>query len=137
MFTTLTRYSSVEPGSAGPPPTTRTCFVIESCCTAPTTTTVGWAPFPGLPSPSVSRLGCPVLVTTAWLLISVPAGVPALTRRSYWRVAVAPGEIVPAPGPGSGGVRSDELMLMPEASGATPPSGCPTGSPFNCVVFAT
>ena len=50
---------------------------------------------------------------------------------------MAPGEIVPAPGPGSGGVRSDELMLMPEASGATPPSGRPTGSAFKVVEFAT
>src|SRR5947207_3350959 len=136
MFRTVTRYSSVEPGSAGPPPTTTTCFVIESCCTAPTTTTVGWAPLPGLPSPSVSRFGCPVLVTTAWLLIRVPAGVPGLTRRSYWRTAVAAGEIVPAPGPGGGGGRAEELMLMPEASGATPPSGCPTGRLFSRVVFA-
>ena len=47
------------------------------------------------------------------------------------------GEIVPAPGPGSGGVRSDELMLMPEASGATPPSGCATGDPLRRVEFAT
>ena len=31
MFVALTTYSSVEPGSAAPPPTTVTCFVIESC----------------------------------------------------------------------------------------------------------
>src|SRR5438093_1332488 len=123
MFVTVTRYSSVEPASAGPPPTTETCFVIDSCWTAPTTTTVGWAPFPGLPSPSVRRFGSSTLSTTAWLMIRVPAGVPRLTRRSNCSVAVAPGEIVPAPGPGSGGVRLDELMLIPDASGGTPPSG--------------
>src|SRR5439155_5927619 len=137
VFTTVTTYSSCAPGMAGPPPTTETWFEIESCWPAPTTTTVGCGPFAGLPSPSVSRLGCPVLVTTAWLLIRVLAGVPGSTRRSYCRVAAAPGEIVPAPGPGSGGVRSDEEMLMPEASGATPPSGCPTGRPLRSVVFAT
>ena len=31
MFVTRTTYSSAEPGSAAPPPTTVTCFVIESC----------------------------------------------------------------------------------------------------------
>ena len=36
----------------------------------------------GLPSPSVRRFGSSTLLTTAWLLIAVPAGVPALTRRS-------------------------------------------------------
>ena len=46
MFVTLTRYSSCPPGSAIPPPTTKTCFVIRSCCATPTTTTVGWKPFP-------------------------------------------------------------------------------------------
>ena len=137
MFVTVTRYSSVAPGRAGPPPTTKTCFVIDSCWTAPTTTTVGCAPFPGFPSPSVRRFGSSTLSTTAWLTISVPAGVPRLTRRSNWRTPEAPGEIVPAPGPGSGGVRSDEEILMPEASGETPPSGWPTGSPFNRVESAT
>src|SRR5258706_3221070 len=122
MFTTLTRYSSVDPGRAGPPPTTVPCFVMDSCWTAPTTTTVGWAPFAGLPSPSVSRVACPVLVTTAWLLIRVPAGVPGLTVRSYCRTAVAPGEIVPAPGPGSGGVLWAGGRVMPEASGAVSPT---------------
>ena len=82
MFVTRTTYSSVEPGSAAPPPTTVTCFVIESCWPAPTTTTVGSGPVAGLPSPSVSRFGSSTLSTTAWLLIRVPAGVPALTRRS-------------------------------------------------------
>ena len=64
-----------------------------------------------------------MLLTTAWLLITVPAGVPPLTSRSNVSTAAAPGEIVPAPDPGSGGVRSDELMSIPEASGETPPSG--------------
>src|SRR5262249_11832253 len=104
---------------------------MESCWPEPPTTTFGWAPVAGYLSPSVSRLGCTVLVTTDWLLIRVPAGVPGSTRSSYVRTAAAPGEIVPAPGAGSGGVRSDELMLMPEASGARPPSGRPTGRPFN------
>ena len=31
MFVTRTMYSSWLPASAGPPPTTATCFVIESC----------------------------------------------------------------------------------------------------------
>jgi hypothetical protein len=31
MFVTLTTYSSVAPASAAPPPTTVTCFVIETC----------------------------------------------------------------------------------------------------------
>ena len=30
-LTTRTMYSSCEPGSAAPPPTTETCFVIVSC----------------------------------------------------------------------------------------------------------
>ena len=29
---TQTTYSSVAPATAGPPPTTETCFVIRSCC---------------------------------------------------------------------------------------------------------
>ena len=41
MFWTVTVYSSVAPGSAAPPPTTATCFVISSCWSAPTTTV--WA----------------------------------------------------------------------------------------------
>ena len=82
MFVTRTTYSSTAPGSAAPPPTTVTCFVIESCWPAPTTTTVGSGPVAGLPSPSVSRSGSSTLSTTAWLLIRVPAGVPGLTRRS-------------------------------------------------------
>ena len=36
-----------------------------------------------------------MLPTTAWLTISVPAGVPSSTRSSNVRVASAPGEIVP------------------------------------------
>ena len=82
-FTTVTRYSSCAPGTAAPPPTTETCFVMESCWPAPTTTTVGSGPVAGLPSPSVSRSGSSTLSTTAWLLMMVPAGVPELTRRSY------------------------------------------------------
>jgi hypothetical protein len=80
-------------------------------------------PFPGFPSPSVRRFGSSTLSTTAWFVISVPAGVPRLTRRLNCRIAEAPAEIVPAPGPGSGGVRSDDETSMPEASGETPPSG--------------
>ena len=112
-------------------------MVIESCWASPTTTTVGSGPVAGSPSPSVSRSGSSVLPTTAWLEISVPAGVPGSTRRSNCRTAVAPAETVPAPTAGNGGVRSDELTSMPEASGDAPPSGWPTGRPFNSVESAT
>ena len=44
MFVALTTYSSVAPGRAAPPPTTVTCFVIESCWPTPTTMTVGSGP---------------------------------------------------------------------------------------------
>ena len=57
MFVAFTTYSSCAPGTAAPPPTTVTCFVIESCWPTPTTTTVGSGPVAGLPSPSVSRFG--------------------------------------------------------------------------------
>src|SRR5216117_3431174 len=113
------RYSSCAPGRAGPPPTTETCAEIETCWPEPTTTTVGCGGVAGLPLLSVSRFGSPALLTTAWLLIAVPAGVPGLTRKSYLRTAVVPGEIVPT--------------LMPEASGAAPPSGWPTGDPLRSV----
>ena len=46
-------------------------------------TTVGCGAFAGLPELSVKRFGCPALLTTAWLLITAPTGVPGLTRRSY------------------------------------------------------
>ena len=82
IFVALTTYSSVAPARAAPPPTTVTCFVIESCWPTPTTMTVGSGPVERLPSPSVRRSGNSTLSTTAWLLIRVPAGVPALTRRS-------------------------------------------------------
>ena len=137
MLVTVTTYSSSAPGTAGPPPTTATCLVIESCWPAPTTTTVGSGPVAGLPSPSVSRFGTSTVSTTAWLLISVPVATPSLTRRSNCSTAEAPAEIVPAPAPGSGGVRSEELILMPAASGEAPPSGWPTGSPFSSVESAT
>src|SRR5262245_6365760 len=136
-LTTFTTYSSVAPASAAPPPTTVTCLVMASCWMAPTTTTVGSGPVAGLPSPSVRMFGSSTVSTTAWLLITVPAGVPGLTRSSNTSTPAAPGEIVPAPAPGSGGVMLDELMLMPEASGETPPSGWPTGNPFKSVEFAT
>src|SRR5262245_62977657 len=123
MFVTVTRYSSSEPGSAGPPPTTTTCFVIVSCCASPTTTTVGSGPVAGLPSPSVSRSGASLLPTTAWLLISVPPGTPAFTSSRNWITALWPASSAP--------------IAMPAASGETPPSGCPTGAPFSVVVFAT
>src|SRR2546428_8433351 len=117
------------PARAGPPPTTVTCFVIDNCWTAPTTTTVGCAPFPGFPSPSVRRFGSSTLSTTAWFVISVPAGVRRLTLRLNCRIAEAPGEIVPAPGPGSGGVRVEELVLVPAASGG-PPAAAGAAGPF-------
>src|SRR5262245_50373800 len=137
MLTTVTTYSSCEPGSAAPPPTTATCFVIDSCWALPTTTTVGSGPVAGLPSPSVSRLGTWLLRTTAWLLMIVPPGTPAFTCRLYWTTALRPGLSVPPAAPGSGGVRSLELIGMPAVSGATPPSGRPTGRPFRVVESAT
>ena len=136
MLVTRTTYSSGEPASAGPPPTTATCFVIVSCCALPTTTTVGSGPVAGLLSPSVSRSGAAVS-TKPWLLISVPARTPASTCTWNTMTAVWPTERIPPPGPGSGGVRSDELIGMPATSGETPPSGCPTARPFKVVLFAT
>ncbi len=65
MFVTRTRYSSVEPASTGPPPTTVTCFVIASCWALPTTTTVGSGPVAGLPSPSVRVVGTSFVFTIA------------------------------------------------------------------------
>src|SRR5512143_164923 len=109
MLTAWTTYSSVAPATAGPPPTTDTCFVIRSVCTLPTTTTVGSGPVAGLPSPSVSTFGSSALATLAWFVINVPGGTPSLTRRSNCTTADSPGDIVPAPAPGSGGVRLDEL----------------------------
>jgi hypothetical protein len=109
MFVTRTRYSSVEPASAGPPPTTTTCLVIESCCPFPTTTTVGSGPVAGLPSPSVSSVGTWSLRTVAWLLITVPPGTPAFTWRLNSTTALWPGAIVP--------------ITTPATSGETPPSG--------------
>ena len=85
----------------------------------------------------MSPFGSSCVCTTAWLLITVPDGVPAFTWRSNSSTALWPGESVPAPGPGSGGVRSEELIGTPAISGETPPSGWPTGSPFSLVVFAT
>ena len=123
MFVTVTRYSRVEPGTAGPPPTTTTSFVIVNCWTAPTTTTVGWAPFAGLPSLSVSSCGSSAVSTAAWLTIKVPSGVPRLTRSSYSTTADAPGAIVP--------------MSMPAANGEAPPSGRPNGALFNSVESVT
>src|SRR5262245_32154440 len=137
MFVTRTRYSSWPPASAAPPPTTATCLVMVSCWALPTTITVGSGPVVGSPSPSVGSGGSWTVLTTPWLLISVPAGTPALTCTSNVITALAPTESVPPPGPGSGGVRSDELIPMPATSGETPPSGCPTASPFRLVVFAT
>ncbi len=130
-------YSSCAPGSAGPPPTTITCLVIWSCWPSPTTTTVGSGPVVGSPSPSVRRSGSPVLRTTAWLLMIVPPGTPSSTRRLYSTTAVWSELIVPAPAPGRGGVRFEELIGMPATSGHTPPSGWPTARPFSVVVFAT
>ena len=43
-FTTRTVYSSCDPGSAAPPPTTATDLVITSCWPSPTTTIVGSGP---------------------------------------------------------------------------------------------
>jgi len=120
---TTTRYSSCPPASAGPPATTTTCLVIWSCCPPPTTTTVGSGPVAGLPSPSVSRLGACALVTIAWLLMIVPTGVPVFTRRTNTTCALCPPLITPAPAPGSGGVRSEELTGRPAASGKPPASG--------------
>ncbi len=58
---TVTVYSSVAPGMAGAPSTTATFFVIDSCCTSPTMTTVGSGPVEGSPSPSVKRFGSSAL----------------------------------------------------------------------------
>ncbi len=137
MLVTVTAYSRVAPGSAGPPSTTTTSLAIASCWASPTTTTVGSGPVAGLPSPSVSRSTRPSLATTAWLLINVPGGTPASTCRSNCTTADSPGDKVPSPAAGSGGVRSAELIATPAASGNTPPSGCPTGSPFSVSVSAT
>src|SRR5512143_2158099 len=137
MFTACTTYSSVAPAIAGPPPTTDTAFVIRSVCTLPTTTTVGSGPVAGLPSPSVSTLRSSALDTVAWFVISVPGGTPALTRRSNCTVAISPGDTVPAPAAGNGGVRFDELTSRPAISGDTPPSGRPTGRPFSVIESAT
>src|SRR5204863_2296013 len=136
-FTTPTTYSSVAPATAGPPPTTETCFVIRSCCRSPTTTTVGSGPVAGLPSPSVSTFGTSALETAAWFEITVPGGTPSFTRRSNCTTAVPSADSVPAPGPGSGGVRSCELTSMPAISGDTPLSGRPTASPFSVIESAT
>ena len=130
-FVTRTSYSSCPPASAAPPPTTATCLSIMSCWPLPTTTTVGSGPVAGLPSPSVSRFGSSALPTTAWFMISVPAGVPASTCRSNSITALSPGFSVPALRPGNGGVRSDDEIPMPAASGETPPSGTPTGRPLS------
>ena len=81
MLATKTVYSSCEPGSAAPPPTTVTSFAIESCWPPPTTTTVGSGPVAGLPSPSVRTFGSSAVVTRAWFVMSVPAGVPAFTEQ--------------------------------------------------------
>ena len=77
------------------------------------------------------------MLTTAWFVISVPAGVPASTSRSNSITALWPGLIVPPPGPGSGGVWSAEAIPIPAASGELPPSGVPTGRPFSCSESAT
>ena len=131
------RIRAVAPGSAGPPPTTVTCFVIESCWPAPTTTTVGSGPVAGLPSPSVSRFGSSTLShhglvadQRAGRRAGIDAQVELEDRRGSGRDRAGART-------GSGGVRSDELMLMPEASGETPPSGWPTGSPLSIVESAT
>ena len=136
-FWTRIVYSSVEPASAGPPPTTATPFVMRSSCKLPTTTTVGSGPVAGLPSPSVSLLGTSALVTTAWFAMTVPGGTPSFTRKSNCTTAISPPASVPAPGPGSGGVRPAELRSMPATSGETPPSGWPTGKPFKVSESAT
>jgi hypothetical protein len=136
MLRISTVYSSTEPGSAAPPPTTPTRLVIASCCASPTTTSVGWAPLLGLPSPSVSSFGSSSVATTAWLRMMVPDGTPSLTRTSNRTTAVPPGERVPLPVAGNGGVRSSELTSMPAISGEMPPSGWPTPSSLRCRVFA-
>ena len=97
-FVACTTYSSVAPASAGPPPTTETLFVMRISCRLPTTTTVGSGPVAGLPSPSVKRSGSSAVSTTAWFAITVPGGVPSLTRRSNVTTAVWPGMTVPAAG---------------------------------------
>jgi len=58
-----------------------------------------------------------------------------LTRRSYWGPRWPLRDRAGAR-PGSGGVRSDELMLMPEASGQRAVR-LPDRQPFSSVVFAT
>ena len=73
--------SMVELG-IGFEPITETCFVMDSCWPLPTGITVGSGPVAGLPSPSVGRSGSSTVSATAWLLMTVPAGVPALTRTS-------------------------------------------------------
>src|SRR5882672_3272260 len=137
LFVTVTVYSSVLPARAGPPPTTPTSVTILSICRSPTTTTVGSGPVAGLPSPSVKRSGISAVSTTAWFAITVPGGVPSFTRRSNCTTAIWPPDSVPAPGPGSGGVKFDELTSTPATSGDTPPSGRPTGWPFNVIESAT
>ena len=44
---------------------------------------------------------------------------------------------MPPRGAGSGGVRSDDAIAMPAASGEAPPSGTPTGRPFSRSESAT
>ena len=134
---TSTTYSSVAPAIAAPPPTTATSFVIRSSCRLPTTTTVGSGPVAGLPSPSVSKFGSSALATVAWFAITVPGGTPSFTRRSNCTTAISPADSVPAPAPGSGGVKFDELTSTPATSGDTPPSGRPTGWPFSVIESAT
>ena len=70
-----------------------------------------------------------VPATYADLADQVPANV------TY--VADSPGDSTPSAAPGSGGVRSVELMSMVLNSGNAPPSGWPTGSPFSVVESAT
>ena len=64
-------------------------------------------------------------------------GGPIVFEIFTWATAEAPGVSTPAPGPGSGGVRSADEIGMPATSGEVPPSGCPTASPFSVTVSAT
>ena len=67
----------------------------------------------------------------------MPGGTPSFTRRSNCTTAISPAESVPAPAAGSGGVRLTELTSTPATSGDVPPSGRPTGWPFNVIESAT
>ena len=138
ILETRTRYSSCPPASAGPPPTTATCLVIESNCALPTAISVGWSPLASMPSASVNSAGSSLLSTLPWLLMIVPdvaAGPGALTTPSFTvtsklTTAMPPVDSVPLPVVGNGGVRSDELTSIPPASGETTPPGGPNGIPF-------